>query len=172
MDRVLVIGSPGAGKSTLARVLAEGLALPLVHLDAEYWRSGWLETPPEEWRARLQEIVAGERWVIDGNYGGSLPQRLARADTVVWLDYPTPLCLWRIVRRLARYRGNARPDMAAGCPERFNLEFLVYVATFRSVKRAGIVRSLAGFSGMVVRFARPRAADRWLARLGRVTPLG
>jgi adenylate kinase family enzyme len=165
VQRILVIGSPGAGKSTFARALAMRTGLPLIHLDAEYWRSGWVEPPAHEWLARLEALTASERWIMDGNYGGSLAMRLARADAAIWLDYPTGLCLWRVLCRTARYRGVSRPDMAPGCPEQVNLEFLRYIATFRRTKRPGIVRRLERFEGKVVRFATPAAAGRWLAEL-------
>lgn len=93
MRRVMVIGSPGAGKSTLARELAKVTDLPLRHLDAEYWLPGWIERDPAEWHAKQTALIAGDRWIIDGNYGASLPLRIAAADTIVWLDYPTWLCL-------------------------------------------------------------------------------
>ena len=165
MHRVMVIGSPGAGKSTFARAVAEQLELPLIHLDAEYWRAGWVEPPAEEWRGRVAELVAGDRWVIDGNYGGSMDLRLSRADTVVWLDYPTRLSLTRALRRIWRYRGQTRPDMAEGCAESFNWEFMHYIVTFRRAKRPGIVRRLARFAAEVVQLRTPRDAERWLGAL-------
>jgi adenylate kinase family enzyme len=169
VQRVMVIGSPGAGKSTFARAIAERLGLPLIHLDAEYWQAGWVEPPAGQWRARVAELVAGEQWMIDGNYGGSMDLRLTRADTVVWLDYPTRVCLTRALRRIWRYRGQTRPDMAEGCPESFNWGFLHYIATFRRAKRPGIVRGLARFAGEVVQLRTPRDAERWL---GAMAPRG
>ena len=71
MQRVLVIGSPGAGKSTLSHQLAERTGLPLHHLDQLFWLSGWVERDRDEGRAELAEVLAGERWINDGNYGSS-----------------------------------------------------------------------------------------------------
>src|ERR1051325_11561095 len=118
MRRVLVIGSGGAGKSTFAARLGERTGLPVVHLDAHYWRAGWRETPREEWDARVDELLAADEWIIDGNYGGTLARRLAACDTVIFLDLPRTLCLWRVVKRRALFRGRSRPDMAEGWPER------------------------------------------------------
>ena len=165
MERVLVIGSPGAGKSTLARQIADRIGLPLIHLDAERWQSGWIERDRDEWQERLDGMVARPSWVIDGNYGSSLPQRLARADTVIDLNYPTWLCLWRVLRRVVSLRGRVRPDMAAGCPERFDLEFLAYVALFRRDVRPANAARIAGFTGRVLRFSNPAATESWLSGL-------
>jgi len=131
MQRVLVIGPCGAGKSTAAVEIGGLLGLPVHHLDRLHWRAGWVESTRDELRAALAPILAGERWLIDGNYGGTMDERLARADTVVYLDYPTWLCLWRALARVWRYRGRSRPDMAPGCPERFDLAFVFYILTFR-----------------------------------------
>ena len=89
MQRVLVIGSPGAGKSILAAKLSAVTGLPLIHLDQQYWLPGWVEPDEAAWQVRLREIIAGDRWIIDGNYGGSMTLRLTRADTVIYLDYPS-----------------------------------------------------------------------------------
>jgi adenylate kinase family enzyme len=128
--RVLVIGSPGSGKSMLATELARRSGLPLIHLDQQHWRAGWVEPSKQTWNRQVAEMVAGERWIIDGNYSGSLEARLARADAVIDLQFPPWLCVWRILRRVAGSFGRVRPDMAEGCPEHLNFEFLFYTATF------------------------------------------
>jgi adenylate kinase family enzyme len=162
MERVLVIGSPGAGKSTLAAEIARRTHLPLVHLDRHYWRSGWVEPEKEEWTAQVAALAAAERWVMDGNYGGTLPLRLGRADTVVWLDLPVWLCLARIVRRALMYRGQVRPDMAEGCPEQLSWEFFSYTARFSWNGRKRIVEKLSAFSGPLIQLRTRREAARFL----------
>jgi adenylate kinase family enzyme len=162
MQRVLVIGSPGAGKSTLATELANRTGLPLIHLDQQYWRSGWVEPSKAEWLNQVAELIAGDQWIIDGNYGGSLEQRLARADTVIDLQFPAWLCVWRILRRVARSWGRVRPDMAEGCPEQLNLEFLVYTATFPFAARIRTTAKLAKFKGKLVRLRGPAEVRRYL----------
>ncbi len=163
MHRVLVIGSPGAGKSTFARDLALRSRLPLIHLDAEYHLPGWTEPQEAAWQARLGELLAGERWIVDGNYGGSMDRRLARADTAILLDYPAWLCLWRVIKRIITLHGKVRPDAAPGCPECLDREFLLYVAMFRANKQAAIERRLSSFGGAVIRFRHPRDARAFLA---------
>jgi adenylate kinase family enzyme len=154
MQRVLVIGSPGSGKSTLATELARRTGLPLIHLDQEHWRSGWVEPPKDEWRRRVAELVAGNRWIIDGNYGGTLDLRLARADTLIDLEFPAWLCVWRILRRVAGSWGRVRPDMAEGCPEQLN--FTARERTEAKLKR---------FTGTRVHLTSPAEVRRFLASL-------
>jgi adenylate kinase family enzyme len=97
MQRIVVTGTPGSGKSTLARELAAQHNLPYFELAAVYWRDGWQTAPPDEFRGVVEEIAAGEHWVIDGLYLKEITW--ARADTLVWLDYPLALVLWRLLRR-------------------------------------------------------------------------
>jgi adenylate kinase family enzyme len=165
MQRVLVIGSPGAGKSTLSHALAVRTGLPLHHLDKLFWLPGWVERDREEGGAELAGVLAGERWIIDGNYGSTLPMRLARADTVVWLDYSTWLCLGRVLKRWWQFRGRARPDMTEGCPENLNLEFLLYVLNFRRAWQHRNAAALQQFNGQVLRFANSHLAAEWLGQL-------
>lgn len=163
MKRVLIIGPCGSGKSTLARELAPRLDLPLVHMDQLNWRAGWVETPQPELLERVEAAVAGERWLIDGNYGGTLGPRLERADTVIYLDFPVTLCLWRVIRRIVTHRGRTRPDMTEDCPERFDLEFMLYLAGWNWGPRPRTEDKLKGHEHKVVRLGNPRALKRWLA---------
>lgn len=164
MERVLVIGSPGAGKSTFSRALAVHTGLPLIHLDAHYHLPGWQEPDPQVWSAKVDELIAGERWIIDGNYGGSMDRRLAWADSAILLDYPTRICLWRLFRRISTLHGKVRSDAPPGCHERFDWQFFLYVAAFRRAKTPAIERRLASFPGEVVRFRHPREAEAFLQR--------
>ncbi|NCU11113.1 MAG: topology modulation protein [Sphingomonadaceae bacterium] len=167
MQRILIIGSPGAGKSTLSHRLAAHFDLPLHHLDRLFWLPGWVERDRAEGRAELAGILAQDSWIIDGNYGSTLPMRLARADTVIWLDYPTLLCLNRAIRRWWRYRGITRPDMTEGCPERFDLEFMLYIANFRRAWRHRNADALRGFRGTVIRLGSPAETAAWLGTVER-----
>lgn len=93
MEKIMIIGSPGAGKSTFARRLKEATGLPLYYLDAIWHRSDQTTLSKEEFDAKLKEIVCKERWIIDGNYQRTLGLRLERCDTVFLLDYPLEVCL-------------------------------------------------------------------------------
>ncbi len=144
--RVLIVGPCGAGKSTLAFRLAELLDLPLVHLDKLNWRPGWVVASDEQFRARLSDAVNGERWLIDGNYSGSLDVRLPRADCVILLDLPRWRCMWNVIKRIVRYNGEIRPDMGEGCAEKLDWEFLEYVWNFHDESRPRLLKRLTTMS--------------------------
>ncbi len=161
MMRVLIIGPCGAGKSTLAAELGEQLSLPVFHMDRLNWKPGWIESSKDEIRAQLATITAGERWLIDGNYGGTLAPRLARADTIIYLDFPISLCVARLFRRITTYRGTTRPDMTEDYPERFDVAFLWYLLRWNSGPRPRTEAALKGHEAKVVRLKTPEALDRW-----------
>jgi adenylate kinase family enzyme len=85
LQKVAIIGSCGAGKSTLAVNLGKKLDLPVIHLDAYYWQSGWQSADAQQWLQIQEELIRKNRWIIDGNYGGTLDIRLTAADTVLSL---------------------------------------------------------------------------------------
>lgn len=161
VQRVLIIGPCGSGKSTLARELAPRMGLPLFHMDQLGWQAGWIETEKAALNARLAEIVAQEAWLIEGNYGSTLAPRLERADTVIYLDFPIRLCLWRLAKRIVAHRGRSRPDMPEGCPERFDVSFFWYVMNWNSGPRVRTEARLAGYCGNLVRLASPRKLAQW-----------
>ena len=143
MRRVLVIGSGGAGKSTLARALSERIGLEVVHLDVHFWNPGWVPTPDDEWLPILDGLMARDAWIMDGSFYKTLPQRIARADTVLFVDTPRWKCLVRAISRLIRYRGRNRPDLAEGCPERFDWPFLFWIWGYKKRTRPGVLETLA-----------------------------
>lgn len=124
MDRVMIFGGSGSGKSTLARALGQATGLPVVHMDHIYWQEGWVQRPADEVQRLALAAAEGPRWIIEGNHSRSMERRAERADLLIWLDPPRWLRVWRVLRRVAVYRGRTRPDMAPGCPERFDWPFL------------------------------------------------
>jgi adenylate kinase family enzyme len=137
------VGSGGAGKSRFARRLAELLGLPIVHLDALYWNPGWVPTPAEEWRRTVEDLVGEDRWVIDGNYRSTFDLRLAACDTVVFLDVPRHVCLWRALKRRYRFHRQTRPDMRQGCPERLTPSFIRWIWNYPRTQRPHMLRRLS-----------------------------
>lgn len=104
LKRIAIIGCGGAGKSTLSRELGKSLDLPVVHLDRVFWKPGWERISREAFIAEQLEIMAQPRWILDGNYGSTMDLRLQAADTIVFLDLPTHVCLWGAVKRYLQYR--------------------------------------------------------------------
>lgn len=147
MKRVLVIGSGGSGKSTFAKRLGELLDIEVKHLDSFYWRRGWQEPPKEEWLEQVKELASEESWIMDGNFGGTLELRIQHCDTIVFLDLPRVLCLWRILKRRLVYRGRSRPDMAEGCQEKLDLEFVRWVWNYSRRSRPKVLKLLQEHSG-------------------------
>jgi adenylate kinase family enzyme len=170
MRRVVIIGSPGAGKSTLARALGQRTGLPPIHLDVQFWQPGWMMPTMADWRDRLSAIVAEPRWIIDGNYGSALERALPRADLVLWLDYPRRTALRRALWRFWTSRGYDRPDRAAACPERLDVEFLRYIWQFKAIEHPRLMRSLATHSAHLtpVIFRRHGDTIAFLASVGRL----
>jgi len=142
MKRVLVIGPGGSGKSTFARRLGQVLGIEVKHLDRFYWRAGWTKPSNEEWLKTVDELTSGDSWIIDGNFGGTLAQRVARCDTIIFLDMPRLLCLWRLTRRRMLYRNRARPDMSEGCNEKLDLDFIDWVWNYSKRSRPRVIKLL------------------------------
>jgi adenylate kinase family enzyme len=147
MKRIAVIGCGGSGKTYLANQLAANLDLPLTRLDAVYFDAGWNPLPQEQFAAIQQELASGQHWLVEGNYAGTLPIRLARADTVIFLDMPAITCLVGIVRRRWRYRGGQhRSD---GVYDRITWNFVRYIWGYRTSMRPRIHQLLAEHGGHV-----------------------
>jgi len=167
LKRILILGNCGSGKTTLGQRLGAMLGLPVVHLDRYYWQPGWREPAPEQWRQKVAELAAGEAWIMDGNYYRSLDLRLPRADAVLYLNYPTWLCLLRVFKRYFQNRGRQRPDIVDGCPEKMDLEFLRWIWSFRKKAKPEILKQIAasGTENITCFFDRPAPVEDFLAAL-------
>jgi adenylate kinase family enzyme len=171
MMRIAVVGSGGAGKSTFARELGHATGLPVHHLDRCMWKSGWIMASDDEEDRILAELVAGDRWIIDGNYGRTMPARLIAADTIVFLDLPRWLCTLRIIRRAidGMRQGQARPDMADGCIEQGDWEFIKWVWNFPRDSRPAVLDRVQRHARQAVvhQPRSPRQAKRLLREITR-----
>lgn len=142
MERIIIVGCGGAGKSTLARQLGDKLGLPVVHLDKLFWRPGWVQVTQEEFDKLHQAEIAKEKWIIDGNFNRTFPKRLACCDTVIYLDFSRFACLTGVLKRILTTHGTVRPDMGEGCPERIDFEFLKWVWNFNKTNRQTYYKQL------------------------------
>ena len=167
MDRILIIGSCGAGKSTMARKLATKTQLPIIHLDQHYWKPGWTEPEVEEWEKKVSQLIQAEQWIMDGNYSGTFHLRMPRADTIIFLDFSRWRCLWQILLRWWKYLGTTRPDLAENCPEHLSLSFLHYVFVFPITHRPRILTWLKKVenSHRIIRLANRKEVNNFLENL-------
>lgn len=164
-----MLGCGGSGKSTFSRKLAQATGLDLHHLDSLYWRPGWNHTPAQEWESTVRDLIAGESWIIDGSYFGTLDMRLQRADAVVFFDLPRRVCIWRVFkRRLQNLGGRNRPGMPPGCPERIYFSFLKWVWRYRKTHKPQVMEKLRRFEsqGKVFTVTSSREAVQLLDALG------
>jgi hypothetical protein len=167
------MGISGNGKTTVARALARRVDAPYVELDAIYHQPGWEQLPREEFRARVDEATSGERWVVDGSYVDFVGDIvLDRADTVVWLDQPLPLVLWRLSRRAVRDIRTGR-DLFNGNRQTWRYAFFYreglvpYAATQHRGRRREWPRLFASFPNLeLVRLRSPTEVERWLENQG------
>jgi len=142
MRKILVLGSGGAGKTTLTKLLSEKTGLPVIHLDSHYWKPGWMETPKEDWLPRVIELSQRPEWIMDGNYSGTIDIRMKYADTVIFLDFGRFICTLGVLKRLIRHQGSVRDEMPDGCRERFSLEFMRWIWNYSSRSRPRILSAM------------------------------
>lgn len=168
MRRILVIGPSGAGKSTLAAKLGSILKLPVIYLDKEHWKPGWIAPEQKEWRPVVSRLCARDSWVMDGNYSGSLDIRIPACDTVIFMDYHQPVYLWRVLKRVWKHRGEIRPDMAPGCPEQFDPGFMRWLWRFPRNTRPEMLRKIRAYGAgkRVIILRNQRQTDAFIASIG------
>ena len=151
MERIMIIGCGGAGKSTLARKLGEKTGLPVVHLDQIWWSPGnWQHLEREEFDRRLLAEMQKPRWIMDGNYNRTMELRLDNCDTVIYLDMPRLVCLKNWIGRVIKNWGHARADMAEGCAEWFDPEMAAWIWKFNKQNRKRYHELLRNLDGVQV----------------------
>ena len=145
MNRVMIIGCGGAGKSTLALKLSEMTGLPVVHLDQIYWSPGnWQHLEKEAFDELLMRELEKPHWIMDGNFNRTMKMRLNSCDTVIYLDFNRFTCIAGWLKRVITNWGTARPDMGPGCKEWFDPEFANWIWNFNKQNRTRYLEILAG----------------------------
>lgn len=168
--RILVVGCSGGGKSTLSQKLAQQFQLVYISIDRDIrWLPGWVPRDRAEQRQRIVERVAVDRWIMDGTGPSTFDIRVPRSDIVIWVRMPRLLCIWGVVTRWLKHFGRTRPEMAPGCVEKIDWEFLQFIWTFEEKFSPRIVAGLAehGPDVPVLQLKSRRQMQRLLDLLGR-----
>jgi adenylate kinase family enzyme len=147
MKRIMIVGGPGSGKSTLARLLGEKTSLPVFHMDMIHWMPNWEERPRAEKIRLARSVEIQDDWIFGGGLSVTYGERLARADTLIWLDVAVSVRFGRVLKRTFKHWGQARPDLPEGCNEGFTaqtLPFWRWILTTRHSGRAIIANLVDG----------------------------
>lgn len=164
MKKVAIVGCGGSGKSHVARALGEALDAPVTHLDAAFYDDEWNELPMEKFAAVQRDMVAQEKWVIDGNYNSTLQIRLQACDTVVLMDVSTLAALWGVFSRQLRHGAGHKGN---GVHNRIHWGVIKYVATYRRKMRPRVMAKIDQFAtgrADVVLLTSRRQTRRWLRK--------
>ncbi len=169
MKRVVIVGSPGAGKTTFSRILATKTGLPLVHLDYHYHdksKDYYNELNKPAWRAHVLKLMEPKQWILDGNYSSTFPERFKAADTIIFLDYPTHISFGRVLKRIVISPWVERIDMPDDWEEGINLGFLKFVWLFNARYRQKITNVLEDNTNKyIVVLKNPKQATTFLEGL-------
>lgn len=161
MQKVIVIGCPGSGKSTFSRALHDATGLPLYHLDMMHWNADGTHVPKHTFMERLRQALEKEAWIIDGNYASTMELRMQFCDTVFFLDYPLDICMDGIQAR----KGRERADMPCAMPEDDD-EFIEFINNYHSASRPAVMELLRKYSHKrIVIFKDRNEADWFLSQI-------
>ncbi len=166
MKKILVIGSGGAGKSTFSRRLSELTGIEIIHLDQLYWQPNWGRVTEEDWAKTVETLIAKDSWIMDGNYSRTMEIRFAACDTIIFLDIPRLICLYRVIKRRLKYRRTNRPDMAQGCREKIDAEFLGWIWNYPKRNKLIIEDKLKRFANgkTIIRLKSKREVAEFLMK--------
>ena len=141
MKKVIVIGCPGSGKSTVSRALHNKTGIPLYHLDMMYWNADKTTVEKSVFLERLSVVLEKDEWIIDGNYGSTMELRMAACDTVIFLDYPLDVCLNGIKERF----GKPRSDMPWIETEE-DSEFIEFIKNYNEQQKPKVLELLKKYA--------------------------
>jgi adenylate kinase family enzyme len=163
MQRILIVGVSGTGKTRLAKRLSGKLHIPVILLDTIFWKENWQEEDPKVVESKIRNAIQKDQWIIEGYIEPLGPERVARADQVVYLDYPGYLAFWGGLSRWRQFRGTTRPEMPAGNIEAFGWKFLMTL--LRRDERPEIEAAIQAYENKVVRLTSWRATEAYFNRV-------
>ena len=162
MKKVIVIGCPGSGKSTLSRELHNKTGIPLYHLDMLYWNEDKTTVEKQVFLERLLAVMGKESWIIDGNYASTMDIRMEKCDTVVFLDYPQDVCLDGVKAR----HGKPRSDMPWVEVGEYDEEFIAFIKDYTVQSRPKVMELLEKYSDKdIYIFKNRKEAERFLREI-------
>lgn len=157
--KIIVIGCCGGGKSYFAKELSKIIGVPCFHLDNIYWKPNWVRTPREEFRSSIASIMEKDEWIIDGNYGSTMEDRIQKADLAFFMDMPSNICLENEAKR----RGTKRSDFPDYLEEKEDLEFIEFIKNFNSNGRNIILNLFEKYPKIkVISFTSKESVDKYL----------
>lgn len=170
MNRIAIVGSPGAGKTTFSKKLASKLELPLHHLDYFYHDNTFHYAEDKAaWREKVTELADQPTWIIDGNYKSTFDIRFPRADTIIYLDFPRGLTLRRAIQRRIKLQGKLRDVMPSNWREKFPFALFRFIWQYNKIERPKVYTLLQKYQDKnIVILRNPKQADTYLSDLSRI----
>ena len=161
IQKIAIIGGPGTGKSTLAKILGKEMKLPVYHIDGIHHLKNWEIRPTQERDAIISEKVKEPKWIIDGTYKATLEERVINADLVIFLDYSTIAKLKGIISRYFKNKGQEKPEIP-GCKEKMDWEFIQLTMKWNKTKRKIVKDILDKYKDKkILIFKNRRSLNKW-----------
>ena len=160
VNKILIIGISGTGKTRLAKMLSDILNIPVIHYDELAWGKDWEEVKTEEVDKKTKEILKKDKWIIEGYINPTAKEKLDNADMVIYLDFKGPSAFWGGLQRWWQYRGKVRPEMKEGCTEEFNFDYLKTM--LKRKERVEIEKEIKGFEDKTTRLKSRKEVDKFI----------
>jgi adenylate kinase family enzyme len=166
MKKIAIVGSPGAGKTTLAKELGPKLKISVFHMDRIFWQYDWKERPRDTRIDIIENLVQEKQWIIDGTYLNTSELHLETADTIIFLGISPLLCLWRIIKRHQEYERCSRRDLPIGSTDKLTLFLMLKVLFFPVQGSRTIKQKLRNYqSKQIIRLHSTSDVEYFIARL-------
>jgi len=165
MEKIVIIGSSGSGKTTVSRELGSILNIKVFHMDRLFWQGDWIKVTKDNRVDILQHLVQEKQWIIEGNYINSTELHLIAADTIIFLDAPPLVCLLHIIKRYRKYYGLSRRDIPDGCREKLTMLRILKVLSFPLRERKTLQQKLSDFeTKKIIRLRSKKEVEVFLAQ--------